>query len=172
MSEASAAAAAPTLARARTRTAAWWKGLAPREQQLVLATGVLVGLAAGWLLFVQPALRTLRTAPAQIDQLEVQLQQMQRLAAESRELRDLPTVSPAQAGIALRSATDRLGARAKLTVIGDRATLTLTGVEAAPLATWLGEARSAARARPIEAQLTRGPQGYAGTLVVQLGGGS
>jgi general secretion pathway protein M len=35
---------------------------------------------------------------------------------------------------------------------------------------WLGEVRSAARARPVEAQLTRGPKGYAGTLVLTLGG--
>lgn len=173
MDNANAAAAAPrSLAQTRQQLDTFWKGLTRRDQQLVLLAGGVVALALLWLIAVQPAIRTLRTAPTSIDLLETQLQQMQRLAAESRELRDLPTVSPAQAGIALRAASDRLGAKAKLTVVGDRATLTLNGVEATPLITWLGEARSAARARPVEAQLTRGPQGYSGTVIVQLGGGS
>jgi len=36
----------------------------------------------------------------------------------------------------------------------------------------LGEARSGARVRPVESQLTRGAEGYAGTLVLTLGGAS
>ena len=35
---------------------------------------------------------------------------------------------------------------------------------------WLSEARSAARAKPVEAQLTRTPNGFNGTVVVALGG--
>ena len=38
------------------------------------------------------------------------------------------------------------------------------------LAAWLAEVRSAARARVVEATLTRGPQGYSGSVVVALGG--
>ena len=33
----------------------------------------------------------------------------------------------------------------------------------------LSEARLAARARPVEAKLTRGDEGYTGTLVVAIG---
>ena len=40
------------------------------------------------------------------------------------------------------------------------------------LADWLADVRSAARARPIEAQLSRGPDGFRGSLVLQLGAGS
>jgi general secretion pathway protein M len=49
--------------------------------------------------------------------------------------------------------------------------LTLNGVSGEQLRSWLAEARSGARARPVEAQLSRGPQGYTGTLVVSLGTG-
>ena len=35
---------------------------------------------------------------------------------------------------------------------------------------WLGEVRGAARARPVEAQLTRAANGYSGSLVLQLPG--
>jgi type II secretory pathway component PulM len=38
---------------------------------------------------------------------------------------------------------------------GDRADVTLTAVEPAALLAWLGEVRSAARARVVEAQLRR-----------------
>ena len=53
----------------------------------------------------------------------------------------------------------------------DRATLTLvTGVAPEALRAWLTEARSGARARPVEAQLQRGPLGYTGTISLTLGG--
>ena len=68
-----------------------------------------------------------------------------------------------------RSATERLGAQGKLLLQGDRATLTLTGVDPEALRTWLSEARSGARARPVDAQLQRGAAGYSGTLSLTLG---
>ena len=74
--------------------------------------------------------------------------QVVRLLQHGRALR------AAQAHDALRSATERLGAeKARLSLQGDRATLTLTGVTGEQLSSWLGEARSGARARPVEAQL-------------------
>ena len=128
-----------------------------------------LALVVVWLLFVQPAWRTAREAPAQLDSLDAQLQQLQRLAAESQALKGAAPVTSAQAGLALKAATDRLGDKGRLTLLGDRATLTLTGVNTEGLRSWLQEARSAARVRPLEAQLTRGAQGYNGTIVVSLG---
>jgi general secretion pathway protein M len=37
------------------------------------------------------------------------------------------------------------------------------------LQAWLTEVRSAARARPVEAQLQRGPTGFSGSIVLSLG---
>ena len=137
---------------------------------MLLAATALVTLVV-WLVFVQPAWRTLRDAPAQLDRLEAQLQQLQRLATESQQLRGAAPVTSAQAGLALKAATDRLGEKGRLTLLGDRATLTLTDVDTNALRGWLSEARSAARVRPVEAQLTRGAGGYNGTIVVTLGSG-
>ena len=53
---------------------------------------------------------------------------------------------------------------------GERAVLTLQGASTSQLRDWLAEARSGARARPVEARLTRAAQGYSGTVVVALGG--
>lgn len=161
------------------RLAAWqaplrarWLALAPRERRLVAFGGAAVGLLLLWLVLLQPAWRTVREAPARLDRLDTQLQQMQRLAAEGRALRDTPPVSAAQSAEALKAATDRLGDRARLSVQGDRAVLTLNGLSGEQLRGWMAEARSGARARPVEAQLSRTPQGYNGTLVVSLSGGA
>lgn len=164
--------AAPALASLRQQAGTWWRSRTPRERQAVAGVALVLGLFVAWSLLVQPALRTVRAAPAQLDKLEAQYQQMQRVAAESGALRGAARVSPQQAALALKAATDRLGDRARLSLQGDRATLTLTGVNPEALTAWLGEARSGARARPVDAQLQRGPQGYTGTLGVTLGGGS
>ena len=149
-----------------------WQALAPRERTGVSIAAAVFGALLLWLVAVQPAWRTLREVPAQIDALDVQLQQMQRLAGEARELRAQPVVGSAQAEAALRASTERLGSAAKLTLQGDRATLQLTGVPGPALAVWLAETRSAARARPVEAALTRGAAGFSGSVVLALGGRS
>jgi general secretion pathway protein M len=95
---------------------------------------------------------------------------MQRLAAESAELRATPPVNPEQAQAALKAATERLGDKAKISLQGDRAVLTLNGAGTEALRGWLAEARSGARARPLEANLMRSGSGYSGTLVVAVGG--
>lgn len=149
-----------------------WRALAPRERLILSVGGSLLALLLLWMVLLQPALRTVIDAPSRLDRLDTQLQQMQRLAAEGRELRNAAPVSAAQGAQALKAATDRLGERARLSVQGDRAVLTLTGMSGEQIRGWLAEARSGARARPVEAQLNRTPQGYNGTIVVTLGGGT
>lgn len=151
---------------------AWWRGLAERERRLALLAAAVVVLGLVWLLAVQPAWRTITRAPTELDTLDAQLQAMQRLAAEVQQLRSAPPVMPEQAAAALRSATERLGDKGKLALQGERAVLTLNGVGTGALRDWLAEARAGARARPLEANLTRAAQGYSGTLVLAIGGGS
>jgi general secretion pathway protein M len=121
---------------------------------------------------VQPALRTLREAPAQLDALDAQLQGMQRQAADVARLKGISPVGAAQAAEALKAATARLGDKAKLSLQGDRAVVTFNNVTSTELRSWLGEARSGARARPAEAQLTKGPKGYSGPVTLTLVGGN
>ncbi len=169
----STAAIGPTGAPAlRQQARAYWRSRAPRERLALLVMAVAIGLLVVWNLAVQPAWQTVRSAPAQLDALDAQMQQMQVTATEVRGLRAVAPVSPQQAANALRAATDRLGDRAKLSVQNDRATLTLNGLGTEDLRAWLTEARSAARARPIEGQLQRNGSGYSGTLTLTLGGGT
>ena len=149
---------------------AWWRTLPSRDRSLaVLGAAVLVAFLL-WVLAVQPALQTLRRAPAELDMLDGQLQTMQRLAAEAAQLRATPPVNGEQAGAALKAATERLGDKARISLQGERAILTLNGTGTEALRGWLAEARSGARARPIEANLMRSGAGYSGTLVVAIGG--
>lgn len=147
-----------------------WEALAARERRLLLLAAVLVGAALVWLGAVQPAWRTLRSAPAESARLEAQWQTMQRQAAEARGLRAAAPLAPGLAVAALQGATARLGPAGRLSVQGDRAVLTLDGADGDALAGWLAEARRGARARPLEAHLKRDGDGYKGTLVVAIGG--
>lgn len=162
----------PALSALRAQARARWHSFAPRERLALALGGLLLALFIAWSLLVAPAWRVSREAPAELDRLETQLQQMQRLAADAKTLKGAPPISPTQAVEPLKAATARLGNKASLSFQGERATLTLTGVSGEALRDWLGEARSAAHARPIDVQLTRGPEGYSGLVVVSLGAGS
>ncbi|MDM4766428.1 type II secretion system protein GspM [Pelomonas sp. SE-A7] len=148
-----------------------WQQAAPRERLLVQVGLSALALLLVWLVLLMPALRTLKQAPAKRADLETQLQQMQALALEARELRSQPPVPAAVAQAALQAASERLGSNARLVVSGERATLNLNGISPEALQAWLAEVRSAARARPVEAQLQRGPQGFNGSIVLSIANG-
>ena len=143
-----------------------------REQMGVRVAALAVGVLLVLWIAVLPAWHSLARTPAELEQVESQLQAMQAQAQEARELRAVPAIAGQQAQEALKSATGRLGGSASLTVNNGRAVLTLKGVSSEALQGWLSEARSAARAQPIEAQLQRSGSGYVGTLTMSLPGAS
>jgi general secretion pathway protein M len=145
-----------------------WATLSDRERALALLAAAAVALLLLWWIALQPAWRTLTQTPAQTRAVQLQALQMQRLANETRDLRALPPVDPAQSAQALKTATERLGSHGKLTLLGDRATLTLDEATPESLHDWLSEVRSAARVRPVNAQLDRTDKGLKGQIVVAL----
>ena len=160
-------AARSSLLALRTR----WAAFAPRERRLLTLAAVVLGGFLLWSVALAPAWRTLQTAPAQLDALDAQAQQMQALATEAGLLRAAPPVPLDQAQAALTAATERLASPAsKLSLQGERALLSLKGVGSAQLSAWLAEARAGARARVVEASLTQtGPGLYDGSLTLALG---
>ena len=152
---------------------ALWKQLALRERRLILAAAMLILGAVLWLVLIGPALRTVRTAPAQNRALDAQLQTMQSLQTHAQSLQQQAPLSRADSQRALTQATQQvLGATAQLSVAGDRATVTLQGATPESLALWLAQARANARAVPLEARLTRQTLAngtrWSGTLVLDL----
>jgi general secretion pathway protein M len=153
----------------RTQLQARYAGLAARERQMVVVIGLLLAFLVVWLVLVRPAWKTLDEAPALSEQADAQLLQMQAISNEAKQLRALPPVPQSVAEQVLKAATDELGGKGKLSVQNDRAVLSLNGANGEDIRKWLMQARGGARARPIEASLTRAGDGYNGTLVVALG---
>jgi len=148
-----------------------WTARDARERRLLaLAAGVLLAYLL-WALALAPAWRTVRDAPAQLDALDGQLQDMNRLAAEAKTLRAVPPVPLTQAQAALSAAAQRLGEQAKLSLQGERALLTLKAISAEQLTALLQEARVGARAKVVEATLNQtGVGSYDGSLTLAFGG--
>lgn len=149
-----------------------WSALSARERRALGLAGVTLGVALVWAVAVQPAWRTIRGAPAQQAALDAAWQQMQREADESRRLRALAPVAPALAAQTLRTATERLGDTATLSLQGERAILTVDGTPGEAIVQWLSEVRLGARARAVEASLDADGEGYRGRIVVAIGGGA
>lgn len=147
-----------------------WARMEARERRLVALAAAVVGLALLWWLGLAPALRTLRAADDQRAALQVQAQQMQQLKAEAEALKALPRMSRDEALRALEGAVkQRLGDTGQLSVVGDRANVTLKNTPADALAQWLADARINARATPVDARLTRGASTAAGAPVLWSG---
>ncbi|HEX6722024.1 MAG TPA: type II secretion system protein GspM [Burkholderiaceae bacterium] len=154
----------------RERAGAAWRARPPRDRLALSVMALVLGIFLVWVVLVAPAISTLRSAPAQLEALDVQLLQMRGMAAEVHDLRNATPVPAAQAGLAIKAAAERQGDKVRLSLQNERALLTLQNASPEQVRALLVEARNAARARPIEAQLTRGPTGFSGTLVLSLGG--
>ncbi len=140
-----------------------WDALAGRERLLLSLATALVVLAVLWWLALAPALATLRAADAQHRLLDAQLQQMRSLQAQATALQAQPRLAGDDAQRTLDALLkQKLGATAQMSVIGDRASVTLKGASADALAQWLTQARINARAVPTEVRLVRGSVPSAG----------
>jgi general secretion pathway protein M len=147
-----------------------WQAISPREQMAVRLAAMSLGILLVWQLAIAPALRVLREAPIELARLEAQTQELQALAVQSKDWAGVAPVSAAQAQEAIKAASNRLGDKAQISIQGDRATLRLSGVSAEAFKTWLIEARSGARARVTEAQLSQAQGSLSGTVVMTLQG--
>ena len=133
-----------------------WHALSPREQALLSWGGTLLAVALVWWIALAPALRTLHEAPAQQARLDVQWQQLQALQAQAQSLQQQPRMTPAEAMRALQqTTTELLGASAQIQTQGERSTITFKAVPATALAQWMTQARTRARAVPVQARWQR-----------------
>jgi general secretion pathway protein M len=149
-----------------------WQGASKREQGLLLAALALLLAALLWWVGLAPALTTLRAAATQQRGLDADLQHMRQLQAQAQSLQAQPKIALDEARRRLETALKPMGASAQLSLVGERATLTLKGASADALAQWLTQVRLNARALPAEAHLLRNAAGaWDGTVVLNLGAG-
>jgi general secretion pathway protein M len=151
---------------------AWWGKLAARERALLGAGTAVVALALLWWLALAPALAVLKTADAQHQSADAELQAMRSLASAAAQLKTQPRINEADALRTLEaSVKQRLGAGSALTVLGDRANVSIKATGPDALAQWLTQVRVNARALPEQVRLTRSPGGapsWEGTVVLVL----
>ena len=148
---------------------AWWHALARRERSLLLLMLVVLLAAAVWFGGLAPALRTLRTVPAQIVTLEAQWSAMQAMAAQARGMQAREPLPREDALRALEaSVRQRLAGTGQVNATADRVTVVVRGAPPQALAPWLSQARLQARVVATQANLTRGPAGWDGTIVFTL----
>ncbi|MDQ3058018.1 MAG: type II secretion system protein M [Pseudomonadota bacterium] len=162
-----------SLATALQPLRARWRQLSPRDQNLVRLAAVLVLGLLAWQFSLKPAIATLRTADAQARVLEAQLQQMRVAQAQVQTLQKQPPLDFDAAARALTATTQQtLGTTAQLSMVGDRASVTLKDASPDALADWLIQARLNARSVPLEARLVRaaapGGVSWSGTVMMGL----
>ncbi|MCZ2497276.1 type II secretion system protein M [Xylophilus sp. Kf1] len=134
-----------------------WALMSPRERYLSSLAASAVGILLVWAIALAPALKSLQKSQAQRLVLDSQLQQMMALQTEARQLAAQPRLGR-EAGLrALRESVAALGAGAQMQTSGERAVVTLQAVPAVAVANWLGQARTDARAIPVEVRLVRSP---------------
>lgn len=145
-------------------------GRSPSERRALGAAALVVTLALVWWVALSPALTTLAGSESQRRELDAQLQTMQALAVQAASLQSLPRIRGAESLSALEASVRQLGAAAQMTVAGERANVTLKGVSADALSTWLLQARSNARVVPLEARLRMNAarSGWDGSVVFTL----
>lgn len=147
-----------------------WRQLAPREQGLVAVAAALVAAALLWWLVLAPPLAAIRGAEAQHRALDAQLQRMLGLQAQAQALQSQPRQTADEASRLLEATVrETLGTTARMTIAGERVTISLGGAAPNALGQWLTQARTNARVLPQEARLTRNAAGlWEGTLVLAL----
>ena len=136
--------------------------LAPRERTLVLAAAALLAVALVWWIALAPALQTWRDSASAHAKLDAQLAQMQQLANEAKRLKAAPVINPKDAESWLVQSVKKLGKSTVSLPAGGLsaglAQVTLVGADAAALAAWLADARTAAGLIPTEAHWKRNLQ--------------
>ena len=147
-----------------------WARLAPREQLMVAGAVAVVALALLWWLALAPPLATMRAAEAQHRALDGQLQRMRALQSQAQLLQSQPRQTPEEATRLLEATVrTQLALTGRMSIAGERVTVTLAGTSPQALSQWLAQARTSARMLPAEARLTRNPAGlWDGTLVLAL----
>lgn len=145
--------------------------LSARERTAVTVAAWVIGLGLLWWLAVAPAIGTLQQAPARHARVDAQLSQVQRLAATAEAVRGQSSTQPPgrdEVLRALETATQGLAGTGQLSVLGDRATVTLRNTPPAALAQWLSQVRINARLLPLESKINREPgsPGWSGTVVL------
>ena len=150
-----------------------WAQRQARERRLLSLGATVLLLAALWSWAWAPAWRTWQEAPAKQARLDAQTQDMRQLQAQAQSLQKPNPITRSESVQWLENNLAELGANAKISLQGERATLSVDAAPAQAMARWIGLARERALALPVQAQLQTAaspdaPGLLRGTVVLRL----
>jgi general secretion pathway protein M len=141
----------------RTALGQAWGQRSPRERQLLGLGALVLALATLWSVALAPVWRIWQEAPARQARLDAQSQQMQQLRAQAQSLRKPSPITRAEAQAWLENNLTELGPEARISVQGERVTLSLVAAPAEAMALWLSQARERVQVLPVQAELQQSP---------------
>jgi general secretion pathway protein M len=138
----------------------WWRALANRERQMVVAAAAILLLALGYLVAFEPAWVGRQKLAKELPQLRAQLAQMDALSSEARRISGAGSnnESPASLRQAVEASVASAGLKPYMTQGNFQGDLIEVKFNAAPfavLATWLAATVRETRVRVVDANVQR-----------------
>ena len=137
-----------------------WRSRPARERRTVALGALVVGLALGYLALFEPAWEGRQRLERELPQARAQLAQMEKLAADARQLQAVPAGndSPQALKLQLEQSVDSAGLRpglAQLQVAGTLFDVRFRSVSFAAWLAWLDGAVRETRLRVVDVSVSR-----------------
>ncbi|MDO4905255.1 MAG: type II secretion system protein M [Lautropia sp.] len=155
-----------------------WAGLAPRDRRILVIAGIFLGIVLIWQLLFQPAWQGSQRLQKSLPALRADLAQMDRLAAEARELgrvTSAPAESPAQMKARLEQSLLAQGIGREMATVEAHSDIVEVRFHQAPFESWvfwLDAAVRETRTRVVDLSINRESPGvFSGRLVLEVARG-
>ena len=150
----------------------YWLRASAREQVALRIAATLLVLALVWWVGLQPALKTLKNARTQAPVVRAQYEQMLQLQAQAAAMRAQVQQPVSDPKAALQDSISALENNARVSLAGERATVSFKQARPADLALWLEQVRLKAHSSVLEMHISQAAGLWSGSVVVQLPSGA
>jgi len=150
----------------------YWLQASAREQVALRVAATLVLLALFWWVGLQPPLKALKNARTQAPVVRAQYEQMLQLQAQAAAMRAQVQQPVSVPKAALQDSITTLENNARVTLAGERATISFKQARPADMALWLEQVRLKAHSSVLEMHLSQAAGLWSGSVVVQLPSGA
>jgi len=150
----------------------YWLRASAREQVALRIAATLLVLALVWWVGLQPALKTLKNARTQAPVVRAQYEQMLQLQAQAAAMRAQVQQPVSDPKAALQDSISALEKNARVSLAGERATVSFKQARPADLALWLEQVRLKAHSSVLEMHISQAAGLWSGSVVVQLPSGA
>ena len=150
----------------------YWLRASAREQVALRIAATLLVMALVWWVGLQPALKTLKNTRTQAPVVRAQYEQMLQLQAQAAAMRAQVQQPVSDPKAALQDSISALEKNARVSLAGERATVSFKQARPADLALWLEQVRLKAHSSVLEMHISQAAGLWSGSVVVQLPSGA